>query len=558
VVALPVPLVIVAVLVVWQQLPPRDTPPPSVSTAAVRGRVVEHETGQPLRGAAVQLILPVPGGRRVFEASTDADGRFEFPSVPAGAYFATAAPGEYRAGHQLQNFSADGKPPRANEPSLMLKAGETRTDVNFALPRTFAIEGRIVSEYGDGLANVSVSVERMGRGGIMRTLRSDDRGQFRLYGLPPGEYRVCGSGDAPSGDRLGGSESPQTRYVRTCLPPANAPGGGIPIKAADAAVVDIQMQRAGAFSVSGRVLDESGAPVDGGSIQIFSTDEVFRSGSVEYSRGSFVARGVTPGEYAVRAMVYDAAPSGTAPPLRAAGNTLVRVDASDVTDVLVVLRKGVDVSGHVLFKEGPPPPPTAIAGPLQAMLRFDVASQAIYRMEPIGTGVLRADHTFEVKGVRGPRIVGLAGLPPGWVVESVRYRGTNITDVPTEFAMGTAPKDLEIVATSRAAQLAARTVDEKGEFVENAVAFLLPTDPSKWHAGPIPLPLVRETDGTARPRAVRPGEYFVAALRGDEYTRLSRSLDLMKALAAMAARVTLAEGDVRALQVTVLTLSGAR
>ena len=73
--------------------------------------------------------------------------------------------------------------------------------MNFALPRGGAISGRIVDDLGEPIASVggvSAALRLHGRfhaawfqrgaqGGHDRT---DDLGQFRLYGLPPGEYYV--------------------------------------------------------------------------------------------------------------------------------------------------------------------------------------------------------------------------------------------------------------------------------------------------------------------------------------------------------------------------------
>src|SRR5687767_1327025 len=172
--------------------PPRDTPKPkTAATAAVTGRVTDRETGAPVRRITVALFSP--DGRDRFETSTGVDGRYEFSAVPAGDYYATASPGEYSARYATRSFGLDLSSGAAfgQPPPLALKAGEVRRDVDFALDRTFAIEGRVVNEYGEPLAQVMAGVERIDRPGGFRTLRTDDRGFFRLYGLVPGAYRVC-------------------------------------------------------------------------------------------------------------------------------------------------------------------------------------------------------------------------------------------------------------------------------------------------------------------------------------------------------------------------------
>src|SRR5690242_541350 len=66
-------------------LPPRDNTPATaaVSTAIVRGRVVDAQTGRPLR----RVNVTVTGGglaREGLSASTDDDGRYEVTNLPGG------------------------------------------------------------------------------------------------------------------------------------------------------------------------------------------------------------------------------------------------------------------------------------------------------------------------------------------------------------------------------------------------------------------------------------------------------------------------------------------
>src|SRR6188768_3325414 len=65
------------------------------------------------------------------------------------------------------------------------------------MPRGGVISGRIVDEYGEPVADALVSSMRQtwsnGRRRMTptgRTGQTNDLGQFRMYGLPPGEYYV--------------------------------------------------------------------------------------------------------------------------------------------------------------------------------------------------------------------------------------------------------------------------------------------------------------------------------------------------------------------------------
>ena len=80
---------------------------------------------------------------------------------------------------------------------VALTDGEAIEGVNFALPRGAVIAGRVTDEFGEPIASAQVQVQRhqYGPDGQRRAFMtgmatSDDRGEFRVFGLMPGEYVV--------------------------------------------------------------------------------------------------------------------------------------------------------------------------------------------------------------------------------------------------------------------------------------------------------------------------------------------------------------------------------
>ena len=68
-------------------LPQRDAPP-ATGTAVVRGRIIDAQSGTPLRRASVRIF-----GAQIREsrnALTDTEGRYEFTDLPAGQFNLTA------------------------------------------------------------------------------------------------------------------------------------------------------------------------------------------------------------------------------------------------------------------------------------------------------------------------------------------------------------------------------------------------------------------------------------------------------------------------------------
>ena len=108
------------------------------------------------------------------------DGHYELTGLPAGEYMVQAAPEEFRATHLMHTYFEPG-PAGARRLTLALKAGEVRSRVDLALPRAFAIAGRVVDDDGEPAANVQITVGSRGAQQIGRT--TDDRGMFRLFAL---------------------------------------------------------------------------------------------------------------------------------------------------------------------------------------------------------------------------------------------------------------------------------------------------------------------------------------------------------------------------------------
>src|SRR6185312_11046975 len=124
-------------------------------------------------------------------AMTDGDGRYEFRDLPGGRYNLSATKAGYVTVQygQTRPFES-GKPLDLADAQLMDKA-------DFSLPRGSAISGRLVDEFGDPIADAVVSAMRSAWAGgrrrlqpTGRTAQTNDLGQFRIYGLSPGDYYV--------------------------------------------------------------------------------------------------------------------------------------------------------------------------------------------------------------------------------------------------------------------------------------------------------------------------------------------------------------------------------
>ena len=310
------------VLVLTTQLPPvaaptrdaaqRGTSAARAGTGIIRGRVTDRETGLPLSRVLVILLSgslrddPQPEQNvdvrlEPRETLTDRDGRFEFREVQAGSYLVVFDASQLRGTHQPQTFGElepeSGGSRASRRRRFFLNDGEVRSDVNAALSRALAIEGHVLDEYGEPIANLTVGAmpwdkPRQGFMGMPRF--TDDHGAFRLFGLSPGDYRVCADADMQVGPLEDGR-----RLVQTCYPAATDKGSAQPVTlvASDVSGIDIAVQRNRGYKVTGTAIDSTGALIERPEVVFVSQGE--QNGSVGVrllGDGRFVAQGVAPGE----------------------------------------------------------------------------------------------------------------------------------------------------------------------------------------------------------------------------------------------------------------------
>lgn len=521
---------------------------PAPRPAQVKGRVVDSVTGAPLPRAIVS-IRAVGGPGSMAQATTSGSGHFEFAALAPASYTVSATSGEFRVTHVLQETP---KP-------IQLQHGETR-EITIAMRPALAISGRVVDDSGSPLAGVQVEIRPIGGNGrgiyFRRFPDTDDSGAFRLFGLPPGRYTVCAEGrtsptfgTAPAKREL--------RFVRTCHA-ASADGAGEPVVLSETDIdgVEIRMQRRPTFTISGVVLDSSGLPAQNVKVGLsviqgnrFAGTSVSGSSRVAPD-GVFMLRNIVPAHYELLAEGPGAAP-GT---LEAAMMWLDIVN-DDVTGLTLMTKKGVRLRGRVTFEDDPPP--TFRIENLRVLPRRPTGSASGLSGQP-GNSAVTPEGTFELTNVFGPFLIEIGGLPPRWVVRSVRYRGREIRDIATEFD-GDPQHGVEIVLTSRTAEISGRATDDRGNSAADTRVLVFPTDRDRWSSWNV-TSATASKEGAFIVRDLPPGDYFAVAVSSAAWTELVSTLTPAQearrygALAAVAQRLTLLENDRRTVELDVKQL----
>jgi hypothetical protein len=186
-------------------------------TARIRGHVVAADNGAPLRKAQVRALSPELRENRL--ATTDAQGAYEFKDLPAGRYTLSANKGSFVSLQYGQT-----RPLEPGKPLQILDA-QTIEKVDFSLPRGSVITGRIVDEFGEPTADVMVAPMRyqyqQGRRRLTpvgRTSMTNDIGEFRIFGLPPGQYYLSATLRGGMGAMMDAASEDRSGYAPTYYP----------------------------------------------------------------------------------------------------------------------------------------------------------------------------------------------------------------------------------------------------------------------------------------------------------------------------------------------------
>jgi protocatechuate 3,4-dioxygenase beta subunit len=185
-------------------------------TGMITGRVTIGEKGA--GGVAITLLSQdAPMRRKAFSrATTDAEGRYTLSNVPTGRYSVLPVAPAYVV-TDIANIWPPGK-------AVNIVSGETVEDINFEIKRGGVITGRVADADGRPIIAQAVQVERVDpQPGALSRLPSrpgadmtDDRGVYRIYGLPEGRYRVSVGQDSRGSAYFGNGM--RTIYTRTFYP----------------------------------------------------------------------------------------------------------------------------------------------------------------------------------------------------------------------------------------------------------------------------------------------------------------------------------------------------
>lgn len=380
----------------------------SKGTGSISGKVTLG--GKPAAGIPVAALGNDPISRRApVKTTTDNEGHFRLFGLAAAAYqVVPLTPSLIPAERNL----APGYPYYGAAKAILLSAGESVEDVDLKLVRGAVINGRITDDEGKPVIEERVELqtadEKPGQGGQMSPIsmnyqmfQTDDRGVYRLYGLPAGRYKVS-VGTNPNGGFPGNGARgyfPQTFYPDTT---DTTKATIVEVGEGDEATnIDIRLgHRAKTFSIAGRVIDaETSEPVAGirptyGRVAKDSANSgAYLGGMPTSSRGEFRFDGLEPGRYAVFASSrFDAGDYYS-------DSIAFEVVDHDVTNLEIKAIRGLTISGVVLPDSDTNKNALSRLGSLRIIAGVRSASNSP-ASSTSGTSLVAPDGSFRIGGLR--------------------------------------------------------------------------------------------------------------------------------------------------------------
>lgn len=490
-----------------------------------------------------------------------ANRRFQYTGLAARKYTLQAG-----ADRHITLEYGRTRPGEAGVP-IDLGDGQDRR-VDMSLPRTTAIEGTLVDDFGDPAPGLVVQVARRtyvaGRkrlvpvSGRVQPLPSDDRGHYRVFGLDPGEYFVAAVPVDTSDPYAVGGFGPT--YYPGAADAANAVSVRVAL-GADNLDVSFPVSRPRTYTVTGTMVSADGTPVNGrGTLWVVTPDRLHRldmnmARSATTPDGQFVLHNVPSGQYTLQG--FGPPSPGYRGPMNLAAMSFgwmpLVVQDTDLDGVVLTVTDGTMLRGTFVKDDdnGPPLTPEQVH-----VTTIPVEFDSAFAGGGPSPSETHEDWTFEVSHQTGRRRILVSVSSPLWTVKNITHDNIDVTDQALDFREKDV-NDVEITLTSKISDVTGYVSDDKGPVQDYAVV-IFSSDPSKW---------IDRFRFVALARGAQQGRFEVRSLPADDYLAVALSNvngtewmdpDFLQSIGPLATSFSLKDGESKTLELKLKTAPGDR
>jgi len=491
-------------------------PAQQTASGSVEGTVLQTGTTDSIDRALVTLTLAAP--TPPLTTFTDKEGHFSFSNVAPGRYTLRIerdgylVPGSTRPIISLQSaaeYAAYMTAYAAAAVTVNVGPSEHVKGLTYYLISGGKISGRILDPMGRLSAVATVTALRLayqeGRPVLeaVKTTTSNDRGEYRMYWLEPGDYIVRAEKVLPRG--------PARAYY-----PANADAANsVKVRVSEgmeSQKVDLILQKDETFKISGTVtivasMQEAlvistlppvaGQPVDREALRTRPASEAAQASSQQLqfylspddpdkiydglwvgtntlttaedrAAGRFEIRNVRPGLYNLIAVATDRSNGSLR---HFAGRTKVDVAFQDASDLNLLIAPGRDLTGRIVFGRN-------VSS--SASLRVQLRPKGFLPVLPFAQAlsvVPEADGTFMIPNVPDmPYSVSVLGLPKDAYVADLRQGSFSVFDIGTVVPGRRVNDEFEVTVDSPGATIRGKVTLPNAQILAGAVVALVPDE----------------------------------------------------------------------------------
>ena len=383
-------------LSVWLAFAPQNT-------STLRGTVIGAGTSVPVPDVELSLFTAGAPGTRI-RTTTDAQGTFIFENLAAGKY-------TLQANREGFFTSPNGSPLPSIVATVPVDASRSH-QVFITLIAGALVRGRITDAQGLPLAGVQMSAMKLqyedGRPVFAvgtPPVATNDRGEYRIAWLPPGEYYL----------RAEYSNSEQSFARRTYFPGTIGWLSAVPLMIRGGEKLegtDLAIPRVRTVQLSGRVTTEGALPaigtvrtfylmpLDGRPQEAYPFElKNMTSTALGEETSSFLleTRGIPPGSYELAPFFMD-------PKTRYhTGRTRIEIGEEHVENIVAVISPNIDVTGKIVVDGGLTRPGVS--------LQLRARDATVPLMSRSSNAVIAGDGSFVIPGLTSGRYyVYLGGM----------------------------------------------------------------------------------------------------------------------------------------------------
>jgi hypothetical protein len=568
------------------------------SRSTIRGRVIFADSEQPLRRAVLRLRKDF---NRDFLKRTISSkrGDFRFQDIPAGTYYVDVeAPGivSLSNGVSFTNFGFSIEEAGLTQVTVD-GSNDLKTEVKVI--RGGVITGRVAYADGEPATHARIVLYRQrGQTRVLffraASLITDDRGIYRIEGLPAGQYFIGAVENHSGGDQtfprngsgLVTAYHPSATSIDTATPITVEPGS-------DAREVNIKFD-AEPLRLSGTIRWKDGnAPVKRATVFLRRMDEpksdldpqrflkiitpladvdnddlmmrdmfffTLLTTNAPYleadESGHFSFLDVPEGTYSlsVEAPLPSDKPVAPKPEKQefafdfnlpdfsnglARGRAEVTIEDKNVDDVLIELSEGASIAGSVVI-EGEP-----LDVPKVAVDAISEGSQTLFNLP----SYVKKDRTFLIQSLPAGavRIDIVEARDANYYIRSITGKGLDLLNEPLPLAEGERVTGVRIVLGSDLATVEGRLVAASGRSVPGGGVVLVPVDQRKRNTSSLIRLARADSEGKFSMR-LAPGEYLTFAWSVMDEPTLALEA-YIKQNSATAQRITLQPDETKVLDI---------